>query len=122
MFDSGSSTGEISGHTKVVNAVSIRQQRPFKAATASDDTTIVFHTGVPFKFEKVRSIGMRSHDTNAQATAATDHQDAHQIRAGCKVLALRRSLRECRIRLKGLPLRWQDGRDDWRFYWRSAQG
>lgn len=31
---------------KVVNAVSIRQQRPFKAATASDDTTIVFHSGM----------------------------------------------------------------------------
>ncbi|KAH8113894.1 WD40 repeat-like protein [Phellopilus nigrolimitatus] len=52
MFDTGSSTGEIAGHTKVVNAVSIRHQRPFRAATASDDYTIVFHTGVPFKFEK----------------------------------------------------------------------
>ena len=45
MFDSGTSTGEIAGHTKVINAVSIRHQRPFRAATASDDCTIVFHTG-----------------------------------------------------------------------------
>ncbi|KAI5117164.1 hypothetical protein M0805_001022 [Coniferiporia weirii] len=53
MFDTGTSSGEISGHTKMINAVSIRHQRPFKAATASDDSTIVFHTGVPFKFEKI---------------------------------------------------------------------
>ncbi|KAL5522671.1 hypothetical protein ACEPAG_8689 [Sanghuangporus baumii] len=52
MFDSGTSTGEIAGHTKVINAVSIRHQRPFRAATASDDCTIVFHTGVPFKYDK----------------------------------------------------------------------
>ena len=61
MFDTGSSTGEISGHSKVmisiiffqkvlrgiqvINAVSIRHQRPFKAVTASDDCTIVFHSG-----------------------------------------------------------------------------
>jgi hypothetical protein len=64
MFDSGSSAGEISGHSKVrsnktttvvvyiiftsqvVNAVAIRHQRPFRAATASDDATIVFYHGV----------------------------------------------------------------------------
>ncbi|EJC99333.1 WD40 repeat-like protein [Fomitiporia mediterranea MF3/22] len=52
MVETGSSTGEIAGHTKVINAVSIRHQRPFRAVTASDDCTIVFHTGVPFKYEK----------------------------------------------------------------------
>ena len=73
----GSSTGEITGHSKVrrllldvrtsqynsnknncaipcslsfrdvkvVNAVSIRHQRPFRAATAADDGLIVFHQG-----------------------------------------------------------------------------
>jgi hypothetical protein len=45
MFDTGSSTGDIIGHSKTVNAVSIRRQRPFRAATASDDTTIAFHHG-----------------------------------------------------------------------------
>jgi len=54
MFDTGSSTGEIMGHSKIINAVSIRAQRPFKAVTAGDDATIVFHSGVPFKHEKVR--------------------------------------------------------------------
>ena len=67
MFDSGSSTGEIIGHSKVrdptlyvikldhppvglqlkaVNAVSIRHQRPFRAVTASDDATMVFYHGM----------------------------------------------------------------------------
>ncbi|KAH9171396.1 WD40 repeat-like protein [Lactarius sanguifluus] len=41
----GSSTGEILGHSKVVNAVAIRRQRPFRAATAGDDNLIVFHQG-----------------------------------------------------------------------------
>ncbi|KAF9477791.1 WD40 repeat-like protein [Pholiota conissans] len=52
MMDTGSSTGEILGHSKVINAVSIRHQRPFRAATAGDDTTIVFHSGAPYKYEK----------------------------------------------------------------------
>src|SRR5207245_1638837 len=34
--DSGNSVGEISGHSKVINAVAMRQQRPFRAATVSD--------------------------------------------------------------------------------------
>lgn len=45
MFDTGSSTGDIIGHSKTVNAVSIRHQRPFRATTASDDATIAFHHG-----------------------------------------------------------------------------
>ncbi|KAL0959696.1 hypothetical protein HGRIS_011391 [Hohenbuehelia grisea] len=52
MMESGSSTGEIIGHSKVINAVAIRAQRPFRAATAGDDSTIVFHQGVPYKFDK----------------------------------------------------------------------
>ncbi|KAJ3552698.1 hypothetical protein NM688_g4017 [Phlebia brevispora] len=50
--DSGSSTGEIIGHSKVVNAVAIRHQRPFRAATGGDDATIVFHQGAPYKYDK----------------------------------------------------------------------
>jgi hypothetical protein len=45
MVDTGSSTGEIAGHSKSVNAVAIRHQRPYRAATAADDSTIVFHQG-----------------------------------------------------------------------------
>ncbi|KAG8700523.1 WD40 repeat-like protein, partial [Ceratobasidium sp. 395] len=49
-MESGNSVGEISGHSKVINAVSIRRQRPFRAATAADDSTIIFYTGVPYKY------------------------------------------------------------------------
>ncbi|TGZ84517.1 WD repeat-containing protein-like protein 1 [Ascodesmis nigricans] len=49
-FDTGNSVGEVTGQSSVINSVSIRQQRPYRAATASDDQTIVFYHGAPFKF------------------------------------------------------------------------
>lgn len=51
-FDTLSSVGEIMGHSKVINSVSIRQQRPFRAVTASDDMTVAFYNGIPFKHNK----------------------------------------------------------------------
>ncbi|WPH00148.1 Hypothetical protein R9X50_00297100 [Acrodontium crateriforme] len=48
--DSGNSVGEISGHSAQINCVSIRQQRPLRAATGSDDTSLCFLHGAPFKF------------------------------------------------------------------------
>lgn len=48
--DSGNTVGEVSGHSKVVNAVAVRQQRPLRAATVSDDGSMCFLHGVPFKF------------------------------------------------------------------------
>jgi len=48
--DSGNSVGEISGHSQQINCVSVRQQRPLRAATGSDDSSIVFYHGAPFKF------------------------------------------------------------------------
>ncbi|KAL8951098.1 MAG: hypothetical protein Q9222_002902 [Ikaeria aurantiellina] len=48
--DSGNSVGEISGHSSQINSVSIRQQRPLRAATGGDDTSLVFYHGAPFKF------------------------------------------------------------------------
>lgn len=61
--DSGNSTGDISGHSKAINAVAIRHQRPFRAVTAGDDHQLVFHTGVPWKFNKV----IRTHSGFVQA-------------------------------------------------------
>ncbi|KAJ3205559.1 hypothetical protein HDU82_005132 [Entophlyctis luteolus] len=52
LFDTASSVGEMSGHSKTINAVSMRASRPFKAVTASDDMSVNFYPGVPFKFEK----------------------------------------------------------------------
>ncbi|KAI9762529.1 MAG: WD40 repeat-like protein [Chaenotheca gracillima] len=48
--DSGNSVGEISGHSSLINSVAIRQQRPLRAATVSNDSSLVFYHGAPFKF------------------------------------------------------------------------
>lgn len=49
--DSGNSVGEIGGHAAAINCVSIRQQRPLRAVTGSDDTSLVFYHGAPFKYQ-----------------------------------------------------------------------
>lgn len=59
-WDSGNTVGEIYGHTQAINSVSIRQQRPLRAAAAGDDKTLVFYHGVPFKF----NTGIRDKHTN----------------------------------------------------------
>ncbi|KAI9048647.1 hypothetical protein LZ554_007478 [Drepanopeziza brunnea f. sp. 'monogermtubi'] len=48
--DSGNSVGEVSGHSSAINSVSIRQQRPLRAATGADDSSMVFLHGAPFKY------------------------------------------------------------------------
>ena len=52
LMDTGSSVGEISGHSKPINAVGIRAQRPFKAVTGSDDAGVILYAGVPFKYAR----------------------------------------------------------------------
>ena len=44
--------GEMRGHTKTVNAVAVRRDRPFRIATASEDQSICFYHGVPYKLNK----------------------------------------------------------------------
>ncbi|KAK4939521.1 WD40 repeat-like protein [Elasticomyces elasticus] len=58
--DSGNTVGEISGHSAQVQAVSIRQQRPLRAATAGDDKNLVFYHGAPFKFNGIPGRGTHS--------------------------------------------------------------
>ncbi|ORY64943.1 WD domain-containing protein [Pseudomassariella vexata] len=53
--DSGNSVGEISGHGKIINSVAIRPMRPMRAATASDDMSMCFLHGPPFKFNSKAS-------------------------------------------------------------------
>ncbi|KAF5864419.1 hypothetical protein ETB97_007758 [Aspergillus alliaceus] len=59
-WDSGNTVGEIYGHTQQINSVSIRQQRPLRAAAAGDDKSLVFYHGAPFKF----NTGIRDKHTN----------------------------------------------------------
>ncbi|KAJ5101495.1 hypothetical protein NUU61_003717 [Penicillium alfredii] len=49
-WDSGNTVGEIYGHTQQINSVSIKPQRPLRAAAAGDDKKLVFYHGAPFKF------------------------------------------------------------------------
>ena len=51
-WDSGNSIGDIQGHSSPINAVDIKPQRPYRAATVGDDHALVFFTGPPFKFDK----------------------------------------------------------------------
>ena len=51
-FDSGSSVGEVTGHSRQINAVAIRKERPFRAVTAGDDNNLVFYHGAPYKYNK----------------------------------------------------------------------
>lgn len=50
-YDSGNSVGEIMGQSKSLNSVDYRSARPFRIATASEDNTVAFFAGPPFKFQ-----------------------------------------------------------------------
>nr|XP_020670340.1 WD repeat-containing protein 1 isoform X2 [Pogona vitticeps] len=81
LWDTGSSVGEISGHNKVINSVDIKQTRPYRLATGSDDNCAAFFEGPPFKFKFTISGHSRfvncvrfSPDGNRLATASADGQ------------------------------------------------
>ncbi|KAA8911540.1 WD40-repeat-containing domain protein [Sphaerosporella brunnea] len=77
-FDTGNSVGEITGQSSVINSVSIRAQRPFRAATASDDQTIVFYHGAPFKFNAL----LKGHHTNFVHGVAFSPDGAYFVSVG----------------------------------------
>lgn len=56
MADSGNSVGEIIGHTKSINAVSITPKRPLRAVTVGDDRNVNFYHGVPFEFKNATTL------------------------------------------------------------------
>lgn len=49
--DTGTSVGEIMGQSKPLNSVDFRGDRPFRIVTASEDNTLAFFHGPPFKFQ-----------------------------------------------------------------------
>lgn len=77
--DSGNTVGEISGHSAQVNAVSIRQQRPLRAATAGDDKNLVFYHGAPFKFNDIPG---RGNHTNFIYGVAFSPDGSHLLSVG----------------------------------------
>ncbi|KAI2269693.1 WD40 repeat-like protein [Ophidiomyces ophidiicola] len=76
--DSGNTVGEISGHSQSINSVSIRQQRPLRAAAAGDDKTLVFYHGAPFKY----NTGHRDNHTNYIYGVAFSPNGEHLISVG----------------------------------------
>ncbi|XP_048746306.1 actin-interacting protein 1-like [Ostrea edulis] len=49
--DSGNSLGELIGHSADVNNISFRPERPFRLVSASEDNSLCFYEGPPFKFK-----------------------------------------------------------------------
>lgn len=49
-WDSGNSLGEMTGHSKKINACHFKQSRPMRCITVGDDGAVIFHHGPPFKF------------------------------------------------------------------------
>lgn len=49
--DSGNSLGDLIGHSSAVNNISFRPERPFRLVSASEDNSICFYEGPPFKFK-----------------------------------------------------------------------
>ncbi|XP_066499008.1 WD repeat-containing protein 1 [Hoplias malabaricus] len=81
LWDSGSSVGEIVGHSKIINTVDIKQTRPYRLVTGSDDNCTTFLEGPPFKFKCTLSDHSRfvncvrfSPDGSRYASAGADGQ------------------------------------------------
>ncbi|XP_072574631.1 WD repeat-containing protein 1 [Paramormyrops kingsleyae] len=81
LWDTGSSVGEISGHNKIINSVDIKQTRPYRLVTGSDDNCSAFFEGPPFKFKFTMSDHSRfvncvrfSPDGSRFASAGADGQ------------------------------------------------
>jgi len=52
LWDSGSTVGEIAGHSKAISSCDFKQTRPYRVATGSEDFLVCWFEGPPFKFKK----------------------------------------------------------------------
>ncbi|CAF0949424.1 unnamed protein product [Brachionus calyciflorus] len=50
--DTGTSTGEIMGTSKPINSVDLKPTRPFRCVVASEDNSLCYFEGPPFKWKK----------------------------------------------------------------------
>lgn len=60
LWDSGSSVGNIDGHTKPINAVDYKPTRPFRICTASEDLEVGLFEGPPFKLNRFAKVGSKN--------------------------------------------------------------
>mmetsp|Transcript_14835 Transcript_14835/g.29253 ORF Transcript_14835/g.29253 Transcript_14835/m.29253 type:complete len:632 (-) Transcript_14835:214-2109(-) len=56
IMDTGARTGHVGGHTKQVNSISFRSQRPFRIITGSEDMGVACHEGPPFALKTVHNV------------------------------------------------------------------
>ncbi|XP_060522216.1 actin-interacting protein 1 [Cylas formicarius] len=54
MSETGTSVGEISGQSKLINSCDFRPARPFRIITGSEDNTTAVFEGPPFKFKMTK--------------------------------------------------------------------
>ncbi len=60
LWDSGSSVGEITGHSKFINAIDYRPVRPFRVVTAGEDRNVGWFEGPPFRYKTAMQVGLSS--------------------------------------------------------------
>ena len=56
LWDSGSSVGEIIGHSKFINSIDYRPVRPFRVVTAGEDNSIGWFEGPPFRYKNAYKV------------------------------------------------------------------
>ena len=56
--ETGTSTGEVTGQSKALNNCDFRPSRPFRLVTASEDNSVAFFEGPPFKFKKTLNVSV----------------------------------------------------------------
>lgn len=56
MAETGTSVGEISGHSNLINSCDFRPKRPFRIITGSEDNSVGIYEGPPFKFKTTLNV------------------------------------------------------------------
>ena len=51
LWDSGSTVGDITGHSKFINSISFKPNRPYRLVTAGEDRFLNWYEGPPFKYK-----------------------------------------------------------------------
>ncbi|KAL3314978.1 WD repeat-containing protein 1 [Cichlidogyrus casuarinus] len=51
LIDTGSTTGELMGMSRPINSIDLKQTRPYRVITGSEDNLVCFFEGPPFKFK-----------------------------------------------------------------------
>ena len=62
-WDTGTSLGDVSGHSKRILSCSFKPSRPIRLMTSGEDAKVIFHTGPPFKFD--HSVATHTNYVNA---------------------------------------------------------